>query len=45
MDKEYLVMISIMRGMLKNGLITDDEFDEINNDLKEKYNPVLEILV
>jgi len=36
----YRVAISVAVGMLKQGLISDDEYRIINNRMIEKYKPL-----
>ena len=44
MDIEYLVSMSVVKSMLKNNLISETEYVEIEQDLANKYKPVLSIL-
>lgn len=45
MDKEYLLTMAIFKKFLNDKLITNEEFEEINKQMIEKYTPVLSILV
>ena len=45
MDKEYLLTMAILKKFLNDRLITNEEFEEINKQMIEKYTPVLSILV
>ena len=38
-ERRYRVAISVAVGMLKQGLISDDEYRIINNRMIEKYKP------
>ena len=39
-EKEYQVRMSIMRTMLKLGLITKSEYDKIDTKFLKKYSPI-----
>ena len=39
-EKEYQVRMSIMRTMLKMGLITKSEYDKIDTKFLKKYKPI-----
>ena len=39
-EKEYQVRMSIMRAMLKLGLITKSEYDKIDTKFLKKYAPI-----
>ena len=39
-ERRYRVAISVAVGMLKQGLISDDEYRIINNRMIEKYKPL-----
>ena len=45
MDKEYLLTMAIFKKFLNDKLITNEEFEEINKLMIEKYTPILSILV
>ena len=45
MDKEYLLTMAIFKKFLNDRLITNEEFEEINKQMIQKYTPVLSILV
>lgn len=45
MDKEYLLTMAIFKKFLNDRLITNEEFEEINKQMIEKYTPILSILV
>ena len=45
MDKEYLLTMAIFKNMLNMNLITEEEFSSINNEMIEKYKPLLSILI
>ena len=38
-ERQYRVAISVAVGMLKQGLLTEDEFRIINEMMIEKYRP------
>jgi len=40
-EKLYQTNIAIIRTMVKNGLITEDEYCQIDTMLLEKYQPLL----
>ena len=40
-ERLYQTTIAIVRMMLKNSLITEDEFCQIDSMLLEKYRPLL----
>ena len=40
-ERLYQTTIAIVRTMLKNSLISEDEFCQIDAMLLEKYNPLL----
>ena len=44
-ERRYRVAISVAVGMLKQGLISDDEYRIINEMMIEKYRPVFGGLV
>lgn len=39
-EKEYQVRMSIMKTMLKMGLITKSEYDKIDTKFLKKYSPI-----
>ena len=39
-EKEYQVRMSIMRTMLKLGLITKSEYDKIDTKFLKKHSPI-----
>ena len=39
-EKEYQVRMSIMKTMLKLGLITKSEYDKIDTKFLKKYSPI-----
>ena len=39
-EKEYQVRMSIMKTMLKMGLITKSEYDKIDTKFLNKYAPI-----
>ena len=39
-QKQYEVRMSIMRAMLKQGLITQSEYNKIDTKFLKKYNPI-----
>ena len=43
-EKEYQVRMSIMRTMLKIGLITKSEYDKIDTNFLKKYSPIFDDL-
>jgi uncharacterized protein YqgQ len=43
-EKMYQITMSKVRSMLKKGLITKDEYAEIDTIFLKKYNPTLGIL-
>jgi len=40
-EKNYRVFLSIAKSMLKNGIITDDDYCKIDTILKAKYRPII----
>ena len=40
-ERQYQTTIAIVKTMLKNGLISEDEFCQIDTMLLEKYRPLL----
>ena len=40
-EKNYRISIYIAKSMLKQGLITKQEYKEIDTKLTKKYNPIL----
>lgn len=40
-EKLYQTTIAIVRSMLREGLITDDELKEIDKEMLAKYKPLL----
>ena len=39
-EKSYRISKSIFDNMLKNGLITTEEYAIIDTNIKQKYNPI-----
>ena len=39
-ERRYRVAISVAAGMLKQGLISEDEYGIINETMIEKYKPL-----
>lgn len=44
-EKLYRVALSIAKSMLKNALISEEEYRQIDTILLEKYKPTLGILL
>jgi len=40
-ERLYQATIAVARTMLRNGLITEDEFAIIDTKMREKYRPLL----
>ena len=40
-EKNYYASLAIIKNLLKQGLITREEFVSIRHKLIEKYNPIL----
>ena len=40
-EKNYRVSLSITKGMLQRGLITEKEFRRMDELLKGKYSPII----
>ena len=43
-EKEYLVSLYIIKRLLKNEIITEDEFKKIKKILLEKHSPIISSL-
>ena len=43
-EKEYQIRMSIMRKLLKEQVITDQEYKKIDTKLLKKYQPVFGVL-
>ena len=39
-EKNYCVSLSLVKSMLRDGIITDSEYKKIDTILIEKYNPI-----
>lgn len=44
-ERLYRMSLSVARAMLKKGIISEDEYSEIDTILLEKYRPVLGTLL
>ena len=44
-ERLYLMSLSLAESMLKKGIISEDEFSEIDTILLEKYRPTLGTLL
>lgn len=44
-ESTYAVTMSHILGMLREGLITPEEYRQMNNRMKEKYHPVSDGLI
>ena len=44
-ERLYLMSLSVAKTMLKKGIISEDEYSEIDTILLEKYRPVLGTLL
>jgi hypothetical protein len=40
-ERKYQIMLSVAAEMLKNGVITANEFAIIDTKMREKYRPIL----
>ena len=44
-ERLYLMSLSVARSMLKKGIISEDEYMEMDTILFEKYRPILSTLL
>ena len=44
-ERLYLMSLSVAESMLQKGIISEDEFSEIDTILLEKYRPILGTLL
>ena len=44
-ERLYLMSLSVAKSMLKKGVISEDEYSEIDTILLEKYRPTLGTLL
>jgi len=41
--ERYVILMTIFKELKDKGLITDREYLQINEDLKEKYKPLIDL--
>ena len=41
--ERYVILMAVFKELKDKGLITDNEFMQINEELKEKYKPLIDL--